>query len=293
MIDSRLLRAACLTAVALACLVRGSMSAADEYRDPCEDNEPRWLISNARDAVVREGRNSDVFHEGKASKQITVEAQRQGSEVILSQKLPKPGRVIPELKATVWVRSERAGVRLYVHVLFPNQTNPRTGDVLGDPHRRERILPRPRLAAACLRYKREGHAKPDAPPPRQLYADQPRSAGEPDRPDRRRLHPRPGKNRHFSGRLARSGRWRRQQDRRSRRPRRRPRASPGRNAAGSARSRRSAAADNYDASTMASRSTPSADCTPIPFLSRTCTTKPAWPRCANRESGPPRFHLPR
>jgi hypothetical protein len=131
MIDPRLLRAACLTAVALACLARGSMSAADEYRDPCEDNEPRWLISNARDAVVREGRNSEVFHEGKASKQISVEAQRQGSEVILSQKLPKPGRVIPELKATVWVRSERAGVRLYVHVLFPNQTNPRTGDVLG------------------------------------------------------------------------------------------------------------------------------------------------------------------
>ncbi len=107
------------------------MAVAEEYRDSCDGNESRWLISTVRDAVVREGRNSEVFHEGKASEQITVEAQRLGSEVVLSQKLPNPGRVIPELKATLWVRSERAGVRLYVHVLFPNQNNPRTGDILG------------------------------------------------------------------------------------------------------------------------------------------------------------------
>jgi hypothetical protein len=131
MIDSQLLRAVCLTAAAVACLAGGSIALAEEYRDPCEDNQPRWLISPVRDAVVREGRNSEIFHEGKTSKQITIEAQRLGSNVILSQKLPKPGRVIPELKATLWVRSERAGVRLYVHVIFPNQIDPRTGDVLG------------------------------------------------------------------------------------------------------------------------------------------------------------------
>jgi hypothetical protein len=135
MIDYRLLRASCLTAAlaaaAIFCLARGPSAAADEYRDSCDGDRSRWLISTVRDAVVREGRNSQILHEGTASEQITVEAQRLGSEIVLSQKLSQPGRVIPELKATLWVRSERAGVRLYLHVIFPNQKDPRTGDILG------------------------------------------------------------------------------------------------------------------------------------------------------------------
>lgn len=120
-----------MTGAAVACLARGSWAAAEEYRDSCDGTQSNWLISTVRDAVVREGRNSEVFHEGTASDQITVEAHQLGSEVVFSQKLPNPGRVIPELKATLWVRSERAGVRLYVHVIFPNQKDPRTGDILG------------------------------------------------------------------------------------------------------------------------------------------------------------------
>lgn len=131
MIDRRLLRAACLAGAAIAYMARGPTGIAEEYRDSCDGSRSSWLISTVRDAVVREARSSQIFHEGTASEQITVEAQRSGSEVILSQKLPNPGRVIPELKATLWVRSERAGVRLYVHVVFPNQKDPRTGDILG------------------------------------------------------------------------------------------------------------------------------------------------------------------
>ena len=131
MIDCRLLRAACLTAVAVASLARGPMAAADEYRDSCDEGPSKWLVSTVRDAVVRENRNSKTFHEGTASEEIIVESQRLGSEVVLSQKLPNPTRVIPELKSTLWVRSERAGVRLYLHVIFPNQRDPRTGDILG------------------------------------------------------------------------------------------------------------------------------------------------------------------
>lgn len=131
MIDLRLLRAACLSGVAVVCLTREPTAAAEDYRDSCDGTRSNWLISNVRDALVQETRNTQVFHEGTASEQITVDAQRQGSEVVLSQKLPNPGRVMPELKATLWVRSEHAGVRLYVHVIFPNQTDPRTGDVLG------------------------------------------------------------------------------------------------------------------------------------------------------------------
>ena len=131
MIDCRLLGAACLTGAAFVCLARGPTAVAEEYRDSCDGTQSSWVISTVRDALVREGRNSQVFHEGTASEQITVEAQRLGSEVVLSQKLPNPGRVISELKATLWVRSERAGVRLYVHVIFPNQKDPRTGDILG------------------------------------------------------------------------------------------------------------------------------------------------------------------
>src|SRR5262249_36517554 len=102
----------------------------EEYVDSCESGQSRWLVSTVRDALVRESRNTETFHEGKASEQVTVEAKRLGSEIVLSQKLPNPGRGIPELKATRWVRPEGAGARLHVHLIFPNQTDPRTGDVL-------------------------------------------------------------------------------------------------------------------------------------------------------------------
>lgn len=104
MINCRLLGAACLTGAAFVCLARGPTAVAEEYRDSCDGTQSSWVISTVRDALVREGRNSQVFHEGTASEQITVEAQRLGSEVVLSQKLPNPGRVISELKATLWVR---------------------------------------------------------------------------------------------------------------------------------------------------------------------------------------------
>lgn len=113
------------------CLSRVPRVSAEEYRDTCDGTHSKWLISTARDASVQEARNSEIFHEGTASEQVSVEARRTGSEIALCQKLPNPGRVIPELKATLWVRTEHAGVRLYVHVVFPNQTDPRTGDVLG------------------------------------------------------------------------------------------------------------------------------------------------------------------
>jgi hypothetical protein len=112
-------------------LALGPRAAAEEYRDSCDGEKSKWMISTLRDAIVRVSRNTEVVHEGTASEQITVEAQRLGSEIVLSQRLSRPGRVIPELKATLWVRSERGGVRLYVHVIFPNQKDPRTGDVLG------------------------------------------------------------------------------------------------------------------------------------------------------------------
>jgi hypothetical protein len=131
MFDRWLLRAACLAGGAVLCLSLLPCASAEEYRDSCDGTHSKWLISTRRDASVQEARNSEIFHEGTASEQITVDAQRLGSEIMLSQKLPTPGRVIPELKATLWVRSEHAGVRLYVHVVFPNQTDPRTGDVLG------------------------------------------------------------------------------------------------------------------------------------------------------------------
>jgi hypothetical protein len=131
MIDRWLLRAACLSCGAVLFLARIAAVSAEDYRDSCDGTHSRWLLSPVRDASVQETRNSEIFHEGTASEQITVEARRLGSEIVLSQKLPTPGRVIPELKAALWVRSEHAGVRLYVHVVFPNQTDPRTGDVLG------------------------------------------------------------------------------------------------------------------------------------------------------------------
>jgi hypothetical protein len=130
MIDRRLLRATCLAAAVVLCL-RPPRLGAEEYSDSCDGTHSNWLVSNVRDASVQETRNSEIFHEGKASEQITVEARRNGSEIVLSQKLPTPGRVIAELKATVWVRSEHAGVRLYVHVVFPNQIDKRTNDPLG------------------------------------------------------------------------------------------------------------------------------------------------------------------
>jgi len=110
-----------------------AVAPAAEYRDTCDGDETSWVIPepDANDAIVRlHGRNKKICREGAGAEQIVVEAQRYGTELSLFHKLPTGARVIPDLTATLWVRSDRPGARLYLRVIFPNQKDPKTGQVL-------------------------------------------------------------------------------------------------------------------------------------------------------------------
>src|SRR5579862_548939 len=119
------------SAAALALLL--STAQAAEYRDTCDSDETSWAISDldANDAIVRlHGRNKKICREGAGAEQIVVESLRYGAELSLAHKLPTRARVIADLNATLWVRSDRPGARLYLRVIFPNQKDPKTGQVL-------------------------------------------------------------------------------------------------------------------------------------------------------------------
>jgi hypothetical protein len=119
---------------ALALLAFVPFTDAGEYRDPCDGPETNWKVSDRdpRDSSVRvvHRRNTDVRYEGSACDQFVFRAARYETDIGLSERLPKPARVIPELKATLWVRSNHPGARLCLRVVFPHQQDPQANAVL-------------------------------------------------------------------------------------------------------------------------------------------------------------------
>ena len=140
-LHSRFLATVALWGAACAGLLFQIGARADEFRDRCDGEKTSWSVSvsdpgnpqnsELSNALIRTHRRDfGIRHEGKASEQIIVETEREGSELVLERKLSKPGRVIPDLTASVWVRCNRPGMQLHLRVIFPNQKEPQSGAVL-------------------------------------------------------------------------------------------------------------------------------------------------------------------
>jgi hypothetical protein len=99
------------------------------WRETYEGPLPSWVLSGG-DASGRfeiQERTSNVFHDGTACEHLAVQAGR-GTSVYVSHEVPR-ARVIDELIPTIWLRSDRPGLRLYALVVFPRTRNPQTGEV--------------------------------------------------------------------------------------------------------------------------------------------------------------------
>lgn len=127
---SRTLYATALCGTIALVLLRTDRAHAADHDDACDGPQTSWSITETSDAVVQHQRSFQTFHKGTASEQFSIEANRHGVEMAVGQKLSVRGRVIPELKAVLWVRSNQPGARLCLRIRFPHQKDPDTGHVL-------------------------------------------------------------------------------------------------------------------------------------------------------------------
>ena len=94
-------------------------------RDSFEGPESSWRAV-AADARYRfdARRVQGAAHSGDWCEQISVRADN-GSFVYAGHAI-EPARVIPELKPSVWIKSNRAGLSLLARVVLPHTVHPRT-----------------------------------------------------------------------------------------------------------------------------------------------------------------------
>jgi hypothetical protein len=117
-----------LSGLALACPAGDPVARGDEPKSfPAEP--PQWTVHQAP-GQVQHRRGSQLGPEGAPGEEIAVEGSRDATQVVFDCKLIKPGRAIPELTAALWLRANRAGARLHLRVVFPNQKDPATGKLL-------------------------------------------------------------------------------------------------------------------------------------------------------------------
>ncbi|HEV7999076.1 MAG TPA: hypothetical protein VGP63_04290 [Planctomycetaceae bacterium] len=125
-----------LRVIALICCCVTALVAAQESRAaPSEEPKPlpveqgKWKVHKAP-GEVRQRRSPQLGYDGAEGEEILVEGSREATAVIFDLQLPKPGSVHSELKATVWMRANRVGAEIYLRVIFPNQKDPTTGQLL-------------------------------------------------------------------------------------------------------------------------------------------------------------------
>lgn len=109
------------------------------YTNGFDDPEHSWEVEAGQSAVVLlHRRYAEEVHGGAACEQIVLSTGRPGQYVKIAQDVPD-SLVFEELTASVWVRSNRPGLRLGVRLRFPHEIDPRTGkpliaDLLGDSY---------------------------------------------------------------------------------------------------------------------------------------------------------------
>lgn len=115
-----------LLAVLLAVGVRG-----EDYRQSFDDEAPNWIVLYDKSAVkvVRHAGQSERRLKGERAEGLILQSQVQPASVQLEHQLPA-ARPIEELKLQVWFRSSYPGAGLWLRIVFPHQTDPRTGKAL-------------------------------------------------------------------------------------------------------------------------------------------------------------------
>jgi len=101
----------------------------DVWRD--EDSaQPRWKFAGS-DSRARLDRQRVVLgnnHDGQWCEEATLTSGN-GTTIYLTRAIPA-ARIHPDLRLTVWVKSERVGVQFLARVVFPHQHDPQTGQPL-------------------------------------------------------------------------------------------------------------------------------------------------------------------
>jgi hypothetical protein len=96
---------------------------------PLASETPQWKVYQAP-GQIQHRRGPQLGYAGAAGEEIVVDGSREATQVVFDRRLTKAGRTLPELKAVVWVRANRVGAQIYLHVVFPKQTDPTTGHLL-------------------------------------------------------------------------------------------------------------------------------------------------------------------
>ena len=99
----------------------------DILREDFDTPQTSWQLvdGDCRAVITRHQRSFLGAHSGDGCERITIRAGN-GTYVHFGHKVGM-GRVIDELKASVWVRSNRPGIQLLARVVFPRTANSTTG----------------------------------------------------------------------------------------------------------------------------------------------------------------------
>jgi hypothetical protein len=117
---------ATLLAVVAACAAqaRGQASLRESFDGP----EPTWRDAggDARYRVELHERSSEGARSGGGCERFRIAAAGGGNAIYLSHEVGR-APIIPELRPTVWIRSNRPGIQILARVIFPRTVDPRTG----------------------------------------------------------------------------------------------------------------------------------------------------------------------
>jgi len=118
-----------LTAAAVAILLPAAVCAAEPtaWYEGFEGTQTSWRDagSDARYRIEDHRRTSEAPHSGSGCERLSVVGEA-GTRVLLAHPIGR-ARVIEDLSPSVWVRSNRSGVRISARVVLPRTPDPRSG----------------------------------------------------------------------------------------------------------------------------------------------------------------------
>lgn len=119
---------AVLTLVLLLFCSRHTTHAEPLLLDDFEGSETSWSErgGDVQYRIRTHRRSDEQAHGGRTSEYIAVEAGN-GSRIEMGRRIP-PARVIDELELSLWVKSDRPGIRMLGRVVLPRTIDPRTGE---------------------------------------------------------------------------------------------------------------------------------------------------------------------
>ncbi len=97
------------------------------WQETFEGRQTSWLrdSANAQYSLVRHQRVQDEAHSGYGSELWKIRGDR-GTQVFVSHPAGRAG-VIEELSPSVWVKSDRPGIRIAARLILPRTVDPRSG----------------------------------------------------------------------------------------------------------------------------------------------------------------------